>query len=351
MRLESPLVLLLLLCLPALLYLSRREKRSASFLFSSAALVKAAGMSLRQRFGFLPQALRVASFVLLVIALARPQQGQERVQEFSEGVAIEMVVDRSGSMAAEVQYQGERLTRLDVVKAAFEKFVFGDGRKLAGRPNDLVGLVAFARFAETTCPLTLSHEALRAFLKDVQLVTRRDEDGTAIGDALALAAARLKTAEETLARQRDVRGEYTIRSKIIILLTDGQYNYGQRTPLEAAALAAEWGIKIYTIGVGGGQPGAQINTPFGAFVVPGVSQLDEGTLEAVAQKTGGIYRRADDVQSLQAVYEEIDALEKTRIETVKYLDYREWFWPFGLLALLMLVSEATLSATVFRRSP
>lgn len=320
--------------------------------FSSTRNVIHAGVSLRQKLAWVPTGLRVAALVLLAVAMARPQQGRERVRDVSKGIAIEMVVDRSSSMRAEMDFDGERVNRLDAVKRVFEEFVHGNGDELKGRTNDLVGMVAFARYADTLCPLTLAHGALSRFLETVKLVTLRSEDGTAIGDAVALAAARLKTAEETLARQSgDDDQRYQIKSKIIILLTDGQNNRGKRSPLEAAELAKEWGIKIYTIGVGGQDAVTTIQTPFGAYKMAAGPGVDESTLKAMAEKTGGMYRLATDAESLRAIYETIDRMEKTKIETVRYVDYRELFVPFALAALAMLGIEAVLSATLFRRIP
>jgi Ca-activated chloride channel family protein len=264
-----------------------------------------------------------------------------------------MVIDRSSSMSAEMDYRGMRLDRLDVVKKVFEEFLMGNGEELEGRPNDLVGMVAFARYADTMAPLTLGHGALLRFLDQVSIVKRREEDGTAIGDALALAAARLKTAEEDLSKYADETGgkEYEIKSKIIILLTDGQNNYGKRTPEQAAELAAEWGIKVYTIGVGGDEGVSTVRTLFGNFKVPTGTRVDTRPLQRVADMTGGIFRMADDDKSLREVYAEIDRLEKSDIESVRYIDYKELFVPFGIAALCLILLEALLSATVFRRIP
>ncbi len=301
----------------------------------------------------LPLALRAAAMILLVLALARPQMGREKVREVTKGVAVQMVVDRSSSMSAEMEYRGARLDRLDVVKKVFEEFIMGNGETLEGRPNDLVGMVAFARYADTMAPLTLGHGALLRFLDQVKIVTRRSEDGTAIGDALALAAARLRTAEEDLARFASDSGEkeYEIKSKIIILLTDGQNNYGKRTPEQAASLAADWGIKVYTIGVGGGDGVSTIKTLFGNFKVPTGTRVDTRPLQSAAEMTGGIFRMADDDESLREIYAEIDRLEKSDIESIRYIDYRELFVPFALAALCLIMLEVFLSATVFRRIP
>ena len=352
MRFEAPWALLVLLAIPLVVYLYVRRRGRGSLRFSSTANAARSGRSPRQRLLATPLVLRIAALVLLGVALARPQEGKEQVRDVSRGVAIEMVIDRSGSMRAEMDYEGERLNRLEVAKRVFEEFVVGNKRGLKGRANDLVGMVAFARYPDTICPLTLGHGALSRFLESVRHVRLRSEDGTAIGDALALAAARLKTAEETLARQtRGEEGDYTIKSKIIILLTDGEHNAGKRMPMEAAKLARQWRVKIYTIGIGGGESVMTVQTPFGERKVPMGSGVDAGTLEAVADETGGIFRMAEDAESLRAVYREIDELEKSEIESVRYLDYRELFAPFALAGLVVLLAQVALSCTVFRRIP
>ncbi|MEM0969934.1 MAG: VWA domain-containing protein, partial [Verrucomicrobiota bacterium] len=153
-----------------------RHGPGAAIRFSWTGNAARAGRSLRQRLrAFLPW-LRWLAMVLLIVALARPQKGTEQIQEKSEGIAIEMVVDRSGSMGEEMQFGGKRLNRLEVVKRVFQDFVLGDGKGLPGRGNDLVGMISFARFAETTCPLTMGHGALPRFLETVQLARTREED-------------------------------------------------------------------------------------------------------------------------------------------------------------------------------
>jgi len=352
MRFEAPWAFLVLLAIPALVYLLRRPAGRAGLRFSSTGHAGQAGRSMRQRLLVLPLALRILALLLLAVALARPQQGKEQVRDVSKGVAIEAVVDRSGSMGTEMAYKGEKLTRLEVVKRVFKEFVDGNKKDLAGRPNDLIGMVAFARYADTVCPLTLAHGALGRFLENVRLVRRRTEDGTAIGDALALGAARLKTAEETLARQAKMgRKSYKIESKVIILLTDGQNNCGKRSPEQAARLAKEWGIKVYAIGVGGGEAVATIRTPFGDYKVPTGPGVDVQSLRSVAELTGGLCRVAEDADSLRTIYKEIDRLEKSEIESVRYLDYRELFTPFALMGLIVIAAETALSCTAFRRIP
>jgi len=350
MAFDFPWAFLVLLAIPVVVYFHFRC-RLGSVKFSSTGNASKVRKSLRQKLLWIPLALRVLALILLAIALARPQEGKERIRDVSKGIAIEMVVDRSGSMGAEMEYGGERLTRLDAVKRVFEEFVKGNGKGLSGRPNDLIGMIAFARYPDTVCPLTLAHGALSQFLENVTLVKRRSEDGTAIYDALALAAARLKTAEATLAQQtEEMEEDYEIKSKAIILLTDGQNNAGQRSLQEAVDLARQWDIKIYTIGVGG-EGVRSINTIFGVRKIPMGASVDRRSLKALADATEGQFWMADDADSLRSVYKEIDRLEKSEIESVRYLDYRELFTPLALAAICVLVIEVTLGCTVFRRIP
>lgn len=351
MRFASPYAFLLLALLPLVGWLSLRLSRAGSVRFPSTGGASRAGKSARQRFRLLPLALRLLALALLTVALARPQFGREEIREQTRGVAIEMVVDRSGTMGLEMTFGKKPMTRLEVVKEVFQEFIRGNGKKLKGRPNDLIGMVAFARYADTLCPLTLSHPALEQFLSSVQVVKRPDEDGTSIGDAIALAAARLKTAEENLAPKGGAKPRYEIKSKLLILLTDGQNNAGTRTPQEAAELAKGWGIKIHAIGVGSKDAVATVQTPFGPYKVPVGADLDEETLRAVAETTGGIYRSAETPEALRSVYAEIDRMEKSDIHSSRFLDYSENFGPWALGALLCLLCEALLSTTWLRRIP
>lgn len=352
MQFDAPWFFLLLLVIPVVLGFYFRARGGGSLRFSSVAHARCVPPSFRQRWIRLPLLIRVVILILLTVALARPQEGREQVRDVSKGVAIEMVVDRSGSMGAEMEFAGERLNRLEVVKRVFDEFVTGRGGELPGRPNDMIGMISFARYADTVCPLTLAHGAVAEFIKNLELVKRRDEDGTAIGDAIALAAARLATAEETIRRQTDQEDkDFEIKSKIIILLTDGQNNVGKRRPAEAASLAKKWGIKIYTIGVGGEEGVMRQQSLFGSFLVRLGEGVDKKTLQNLAETTGGIFRMAEDADSLRAVYREIDALERSEVESIRYLDYRELFQPFLYFALGLLVLEIILNNTVFRKIP
>jgi Ca-activated chloride channel family protein len=373
MRFEFPWGFLILPFLALLVWSCSRRRQSGAVRFSSVRIAASSGLSFRAHLRHVPLIIRVTAIILLTVGLARPQQGREEVRDVSKGIAIEMVVDRSGSMGQEFIYEGKKLNRLEAVKTIFKEFVLGNGKDLGGRPNDLIGMVAFARYADTMCPLTLSHGALDRFIENVPLVQRKNEDGTAIGDALALAAARLKRAEEVLkstsarllaqgtvaqaetgafAPQAPLVGkDYQIKSKIIILLTDGQNNAGKRSPLEAAHLAKEWGIRVYAIGIGGRESFVTIQTAFGGYKVPGGPGADEATLKTIADETGGAYWLAESAGKLHDIYKEIDKLERTEIESVRHIDYAERFAPFVLAAFVLLFLEQVLVSTVFRRIP
>ena len=351
MHFESPMAFLLLLLIPLVIWLKFYRTKKGTIRFSTVENAAKVGKSLKQRLLWLPDLIRVIALVLLITALARPQTGREQIKEVSKGIAIEMVVDRSSSMGAELEYDGETMTRLEVVKEVFKEFVIGDDRDLPGRPNDLIGMIVFARYADTVCPLTLAHGALPAFLKNANLVQTRDEDGTAIGDALALAAARLEKAEESFNSRQDSSNAYEIKSKIIVLLSDGENNYGKRTPIQAAELAAKWGIKVYTVAIGGGEAVTSIQTPFGVYKIPSTQSVDTKTLQAVAEKTGGFFRKAEDAESLYEIYEEIDKMEKSEIESVRFVDYKESFLWFALAGLFLIVCEIILNNTFFRKIP
>jgi len=363
MELHSPWVLLLLLLLPALAYLRLRRKTTAAIRFPSLSDIRSCPVSWRQRFRPLLSGVRFVCIALLIMAIARPRKGTVLSEISTEGVAIEVVADRSGSMQAEMDYFGEELNRFEVVKRVFSSFITGDEKGLSGRDGDLVGLITFARFADTTCPLVLGHNVLLEFLRKTEIVRLRSEDGTAIGDALALAAARLKKAEEEL-QQRKARlieagqqspeepeSGFQIKSKVIILLTDGMNNAGQYDPLQAAELAKEWGIKIYSIGIGSELAYTTIQTPLGTYKMPAGQNLDEGLLKAIAEKTGGFYGRADDAETLHQIVEKINDLEKTEVKSIRYAQYSELFGPWTVAAMLMLGLEMLARCTVFRKIP
>lgn len=310
--------------------------------------------SMRQRLLPLLAVVKALAIVLLVVALARPRLGSGRVQTNTDAVAIQLVVDRSGSMRYTMELDGQRLERLEVVKRVLREFLLGGRDGLEGRPADLIGLVAFARFAETSCPLVKDPRAVSDLVQALQPASQRYEDGTAIGDGLSLAAARLHTAEKELAartRERD-DDRVRIKSKVVVLLTDGEQNAGERSPDEAAALAKDWGVRVYTIGIGAGSAAYQtIRDPiFGERQVQVSASIDETPLKAIAETTGGQYFRAQDGEALLQIYREIDRLEKTQVRTVEYTDYAEWYAPCAAAGSALLLAHTLLSSLWLRRT-
>jgi Ca-activated chloride channel homolog len=334
-------------------WLMLRRPKGAAVLYSSAALLADLPITLAQRIKhFLPW-LYLLGLMLLTVALARPQHGKEETLRRAEGIAIEMVVDRSGSMQAEdFNINNKPVTRLEAVKRVFHDFVAGDD-ELPGRWDDQIGLVAFGGFAEAKCPLTFDHDALLKILEEIHspraifdaagnpinLRLLNEESATAIGDGLATAVDRLKPVKA--------------KSKVIILLSDGRSNAGVVQPLEAAEAAKALDIKIYTIGIGStGDEQVPITDPFGrrGYLPPG-ENLDENTLRAIAQTTGGQYFNAENTESLRNVYADIDRLEKTFTEGRIYTEYREFF-PYALFpGLGLIVLELIFACTRFRSLP
>jgi Ca-activated chloride channel homolog len=363
MQFYSKWILLLLLLIPAMIYFNYRRKRFAALKFSSLRDMRNCPVSLRQRLRPLMTAARYICIALLIVALARPRKGSVISEISAEGVAMEIVADHSGSMQTEMDYYGQTLNRFEVVKRVLSDFIKGDKKEFKGRNSDLIGLITFARYADTICPMVLSHNVLLEFLKQTEIVKLQSEDGTAIGDGIALAAARLQKAEEEFQQRKkklaeagekisnDSEDNFKIKSKIIILLTDGINNAGKYDPIAAANLAREWGIKIYTIGIGSAEAYTTIQTPLGAYKIPSGQSLDEGLLKNIAEKTGGFYGRADDAQALYKIVEKINELEKTEVKSFQIIQYAEFFSPWTLTALLILTMEILASCTVFRKIP
>ncbi len=324
----TPMYLWLLCVVPLILWRYAMPQRRAAIGYSSVRGLNGLRPTLRLRLMWLPSALTVLAIIILIVGLARPRKGREQTITNTEGIAIEMVVDRSGSMQAmDFKIDGENVDRLTAIKNVAAKFVVGDGAS-NGRFSDLVGLVTFAGFADGVTPLTLDHGFLVSQLNQEQIVTSREEDGTAIGDAIALAVEKLNAL--------DLRRALKVKSKVIILLTDGENTAGEMEPMQAAELAKTFGIKIYTIGVGTkGRAPILVDGPFGRQKVVRWMQvnIDEETLEKVASTTGGEYYRATDTQSLENIYAKIDAMEKTDVESLHFVDYRE-------LAILSLPTRA-----------
>ena len=315
---HSPWYFLLLLLLPLVVWRLFAKRRKPAIGFSSVALARKISPTLRQRMAWLPPVLTIGSIVFLIFGLARPREGREQTVADSEGIAIEMVVDRSGSMRAmDFKIDGENVDRLTAIKSVAGKFVAG-GDGLDGRFSDLVGLITFARYADGQTPPTLDHSFLVSKLNETQIVEYRSEDGTAIGDSIALAVEKLNALDD--------RQDEKVKSKIIILLTDGENTVGELEPTQASEIAQTMGIKVYTIGVGtqGRAPVPMTDSFSGRTRIQMIPvNIDEVTLQKVADMTGGKYFRATDTDSLEKIYEEIDQLEKTKVEAKHFVDYRE----------------------------
>lgn len=293
------------------------------------------------------------SGVLAIVALARPRQGEEEFRVQTEGIAIEMVVDRSGSMRAmDFILDGQRVNRLDAVKDVFRKFVVGDSQ-LTGRRDDTIGLISFGGYVEDRCPLTLDHTALLSLLDEVKipepvfdsngnLVNEQliqEEMQTAIGDALAASALRLSKS--------------SAKSKILIFLSDGEQTTGALTPDQGAKIAQKKGIKVYTIGIGstGVAPFPEMNRRGETVLVQAPVRLDETALKQIANMTGGQYFNARSTDALKQVYETIDKLEKSKTEGQIYTSYKEWYEPLLWAALGLLLVYFALVNTRFRTIP
>jgi Ca-activated chloride channel family protein len=324
-------ILAALLAVPALYWSTRGAGR---VVFSSLRALPGGGHTWRTRIAWLPDALFALAIVALAVAMTGPRTGDKTSRIRREGIAIAMAIDVSGSMRAlDLSERNRELTRLDVVEQVFEQFVRGN-KSLGGRQDDAIGLVAFARYADTRSPLTLDHANLISAARQLDFA-RQDEDGTAIGAGLELAVQRL--------------AEYKARSKIVILLTDGESNYHDIDEDTAIDDAVKAGIKVYTIGAGTTGV-APVRTEDGRLAQMSVS-IDETTLRRIASKTGGEYFRATDAASLRAIYRQIDKLERSTIEEERFLEYFEYYYYFVAAAMGLVVLALLLRGTVLRRLP
>ncbi len=337
LELRNPEFLLLLALVPLAWWFLRRPR--ATVAFSSVQLLAGGPTSIRQRLAQLPTWLSLLALAILIVALTRPRTPNRDTRVSREGIAIMMLVDRSSSMnARDLVPDDLSKNRLNVVKDLFVKFVVGN-ENASGRPDDLVGLIAFAGFADSICPLTLDHQNLATIASQLEIVNQRSEDGTAIGDALGLAVERLRRSKA--------------KSRIAILLTDGVNTAGVIAPQKAADLAEEFDIKVYCIGAGtNGTAPMPINGMFGRIEL--INQpvvIDEDLLRSVADRTGGKYFRAEDAESLEEIYEEINQLERTEVSEIRYLLYTEHFQPLVVWSAALLALAAVLRATLLRRLP
>lgn len=327
-RFAYPWLLAALALVPLLaVWRMKRKEREPALRFSETAALSTLRPSLWARLSWLPLALRMLAVTLLVVALARPQRGAAGEEVVSEGVDIMLVIDISSSMLAE-DFRPQN--RLHVAKEVVADFV-------QRRHNDRLGMIVFARYAITKTPLTLDHDILLSHLDDVQIGAVAD--GTAIGNAIATAVNRLKNSEA--------------KTKLVILLTDGENTAGEIDPLTASQLARAFGIKVYTVGVGrGGLVPYPFRDPLYGVVYQSVEiPIDEKTLTEIAKNTRGRFFRARDAETLKAVYDEIDTLERTKMEQQTYVRYTELAPTFMSVALGFLLLEVFLARTRLGRIP
>lgn len=317
---------LLFLLVPMLAwYIFRFRKSGASIRFSSLAGFASVGKSWKHYLRHAPIALQMIGVALLIVALARPQSSNNWENVTTEGLDIVVALDISSSMLA----QDFQPNRLEAAKDVATKFI-------TGRPNDRMGLVVFSGESFTQCPLTTDHAVLINLFRDIQ--SGMIEDGTAIGNGLATSVARLKDSNAI--------------SKVIILLTDGENNAGEIAPVTAAELAKTYGIRVYTVGVGTiGSAPYPVQTPFGTQMQSVEVKIDEETLQKIADITDGQYFRATDNQSLVKIYDEIDQLEKSKIEVKEYSRKQEEYQRYALFGFAILLAGFFLKITLFRNIP
>jgi Ca-activated chloride channel family protein len=324
----QPYWFLLLAIIPVFvfLYFARRNKQKASIQLSNTAWLDHNPIkTLRQRLMFLPFVLRMLAFIFLIVVMARPQSALQRKKVNIEGIDIIMALDVSGSMRA----MDLKPNRLEAAKEVAQTFI-------DSRPNDRIGLVIFSGEAFTQCPLTTDHKVLKDLFKPIH--SGMIEDGTAIGDGLATAINRIKDSEAI--------------SKVLILLTDGVQNRGSIDPVSAAEIAKAYGIRIYTIGLGSkGTAPMPVQSAFGEQIINVPVQIDEEILKKVAKETDGKYFRATSNRNLEKVYQEIDQLEKSKIDVDIFQNKYEEYLPFALIALGLFLLEILLRLSIFRTKP
>ena len=323
MHFKDPQFLFLLLLLPVWFFL--REGFSKSSLRFSSFVNLGSGLTHRKPLG--PTWIRLLALVLLIVALARPQTSNSDREFFTEGIDIVLSMDISGSMMAEDFHPQNRLA---IAKEEAKRFIYG-------RKNDRIGLVVFAKKSFTQCPLTLDYDILAKFLDEIQLGYL--QDGTAIGMGIATAVNRLR--------------ESKAKSKVIILLTDGENNSGNIDPITASELAKGYGIRIYTIGIGkDGLVPFPVDDPiFGRRYIQANFKIDEKSLREIADKTGGRFFIARDPNSLRNIYQAIDKLEKTKMLVKNYESINEVFPYFLLAGIALLLLERILSSTLYFKVP
>lgn len=317
----------LLAVLPVMIwwYLKKADKEQATFLVSSTASFKGT-RSWKNMFRHSLFVFRCLAVLCLIVAIARPQTRNDEELKTGEGIDIILCIDVSGSMFA----QDLLPNRLEAAKQVAANFV-------DSRATDRIGVVIFSGESFTVTPLTTDKEVLKSSIFNIQLGAL--EDGTAIGDGLGISVARLKDSRT--------------KSKVIILLTDGEDQGGRISPLEGKDLARTYGIRVYTIGVGtDGYAPVPIPDESGRVISRQQKvNIDEKLLRLIAEQTGGLYFRARDNESLKGIYTEIDQLEKSKVEVTTFRRYTERFHPFAIAAAALLLLEMALRYTLFRKFP
>jgi len=327
MSFKNPEYLFFLLLLIPIVYwyIKEMHKSDASLQISSHRNLQTKQKSLKIKLLHVPFILRSLAITMVIIALSRPQASNSWRTESTEGIDIMIALDISGTMMAE----DLKPNRLEAAKNVASQFILS-------RPNDNIGLVVFASESFTQCPLTTDHAVLINLFNGVNYGLI--EDGTAIGLGLANAVNRIK--------------ESKAKSKVIILLTDGSNNRGDIAPITAAEIAQSFGIRVYAIGVGSyGKVNIPVQTPMGMQYQLMDSEFDEKSLQNIAAMTGGHYFRATDNAKLRSIYQEIDQMEKTKINVREYNKKNEEFYLFALLAFVFLLSEIVLRNTLLKRIP
>ena len=323
--------LLLLLLIPYLIwYVGYRKKSEPTIQLSDTYAYLKAPKSWRMRMMHLPMLLRLLTFFLLVVVLARPQTRNSWDQRTTEGIDIMLAMDVSTSMLAE----DLKPNRMEAAKSVAAEFI-------SGRPNDNIGLTIFAGEAFTQCPMTTDHTSLLNLLQGVRTditATGLMSDGTAVGMGLANAVSRLKNSKA--------------KSRVVILLTDGSNNMGDLSPMTSAQIARSLGIRVYTIGVGTNK-----TAPYPMRVAGGVQyvnipvEIDTKTLSDIAAATEGNFYRATNNRELKQIYQDIDKLEKSKMSVTKFSKRYEAYLPFAFAAFVLLLLEILLRTTVLRRIP
>ena len=321
--------LLWLLVIPALLVLHyiylELSERHPHLRVSTSVPWMASGISFMAMLRHVPFILRIFALSMIIVAIARPRSSEEMERVDTEGIDIILAMDVSTSMLAR-DLTPDRISASKDIAIEF----------IAQRPTDRMGIVVFAGESFTQCPLTTDRATLINLMKDVQ--TDLIEDGTAIGNGLATAVARMKDSDA--------------KSRVVILLTDGVNNRGEISPQMAAEIAKTYGVRVYTIGVGKeGMAPYPVMTPWGVEVQNVKVEIDEALLAEIAESTGGRYFRATDNTKLAEIYSEINKMEKARTTVDSFPIYKELFGKYALLALLAILLELVFNWFIIRRLP